>query len=263
MKRTININKQIGCKTLIYPDSQPHVQITEISQDDTIQLICSIVDTNHLIYLLQSTDIIDRAGAYKSELVIPYLLGARFDRLMQEGDSFDLQIIAKLINSCKFEKVTILDVHSEVSTQLINNSENYIEDNLFTSYKKENVVLICPDKGARKKVPFLRKKLEAISDVVYCEKNRDLQSGRISLEVLEPEKCTNQNCVIIDDLCDGGGTFLEIASQINAKHLTLIVTHGIFSRGLEVFENKFDQIIVTDSFKNIEHKLVHQIKLKF
>ena len=30
-------------------------------------------------------------------------------------------------------------------------------------------------------------------------------------------ECKDKNCLIIDDLCDGGGTFLGIRSQIQPK----------------------------------------------
>ena len=51
-------------------------------------------------------------------------MGARFDRLMQKGDSVDLKVIANLINGCGFEKVYLYDVHSDTSTVLIENSIN-------------------------------------------------------------------------------------------------------------------------------------------
>jgi ribose-phosphate pyrophosphokinase len=79
------------------------------------------------------------------------------------------------------------------------------------------------------------------------------------LKVLEADKCEGKNCVIIDDLCDGGGTFLAIASQIKPAHITLIVTHGIFSKGFDVFKGTFDEIIVSDSYAEYTNELVNQI----
>jgi ribose-phosphate pyrophosphokinase len=54
-------------------------------------------------------------AAKRKNSIIPYLMAARYDRLMQQGDSFDLEVVADLINSCGFEKVLLFDVHSEVS----------------------------------------------------------------------------------------------------------------------------------------------------
>jgi ribose-phosphate pyrophosphokinase len=57
---------------------------------------------------------------------------------------------------------------------------------------------------------------------------------------------------VIDDLCDGGGTFIGIAQELRKAGITqplyLYVSHGIFSKGLEVLFQHFDQIFTTNSF---------------
>ena len=69
--------------------------------------------------------------------------------------------------------------------------------------------------------------------------------------------------MIIDDICDGGATFLAIAEQIKPKHMTLIVTHGVFSKGFAVLEKKFDEIIVSDSYgKTYNSPVVKMIKAR-
>jgi ribose-phosphate pyrophosphokinase len=70
--------------------------------------------------------------------------------------------------------------------------------------------------------------------------------------------------VIIDDICDGGATFLSIAEKINAKHLTLIVTHGIFSKGFSALEKRFNEIIVSDSYgKKYESRIVRMLTVNY
>lgn len=109
-------------------------------------------------------------------------------------------------------------------------------------------MLICPDGGALKKVDKYLEWAPNITDVVYCNKVRDLSNGRISLQVLDPKKCEGRNCVIIDDLCDGGAAFNAIGAQINAAHLSLIVSHGIFSKGFRELEGYFHSIITSNSY---------------
>ncbi|MFT3682487.1 MAG: ribose-phosphate pyrophosphokinase-like domain-containing protein [Ferruginibacter sp.] len=246
--KIININNGVNIKTLVFPDKQPHVNIQGIEEGDDVKVVCSVTDTVVLLQLLECANAIDNAFAKKKVLVIPYLMGARYDRLMNAGDSIDLKVIADLVNSMQFEKVYLFDVHSEVATLLVKNAVNISNRQLVEAYKQENALLICPDAGAAKKVNKYFEWNTQLEDIVYCNKSRDLTNGRITLNVLEPEKCTNRNCVIIDDICDGGGTFLAIAEQVQAKHLTLIVTHGIFSKGFESLEKYFDEIIVSNSY---------------
>jgi ribose-phosphate pyrophosphokinase len=249
----IDINAGIGFKSFLFPDNQPHITLVPCEGSQFI-VKCSITNSIELINLLQVADAIDSIGKEKRLLSIPYLMGARFDRVMQKGDSFDLRVISNLINSMNFQTVKLRDVHSDVATALIKNSTNEDNSYLIPYYDKENSILICPDAGASKKVNNYFNWSSNIKDAVYCIKHRDLTTGEITLKVLEPEKCIGKNCVIIDDLCDGGGTFLAIAKQIKEKEshpksLTLIVTHGIFSKGFKELEKYFDEIIVSDSYR--------------
>jgi ribose-phosphate pyrophosphokinase len=246
--KTINLNTNEGVSAFLFPDNQPHINIQGIEEADDIKVICSLTDSTKVLQLLQTANALDNLFAKKKVLVIPYLMGARFDRLMQHGDSIDLKVIANLINNCGFEKVYLFDVHSDVATMLINNAVNITNQQMVQQYQQDNAVLICPDAGAAKKVAKYFDWNSNLKDIVYCSKNRNLATGKLTLEVLEPNECINRNCVIIDDLCDGGATFLAIAEQIQPAHLTLIVTHGIFSKGFEALEQRFNEIIVSDSY---------------
>lgn len=261
--KTINLNTGEGVKVILFPDSQPHVNVLDLQERDYVNLICSIKDSLKLFQLLLAANAIDNKFAVKNELHIPYLISARYDRVMNDGDSFDLKVVASLINSLNFRKVYLYDVHSDVSLALINNSVAVSNRFLVEKYNTSDSVLICPDSGASKKIKKYLEWNKNIVDVVYCNKSRNLLDGSLSLSVLEPEKCTGKNCVIIDDLCDGGGTFLGIASQIKPRRLSLVVTHGIFSRGTKIFEGVFDEIIVSDSFcETYESDIIKQYKIK-
>ena len=246
--KIIDINRQVNVKLKLYPDNQPHVNIEDIHENDEVYVRCSILNSQDLIYLVEVATAIDTLFAKKVVLDIPYLMAARFDRVMEVGDSFDLKVIANIINLCDFRKVILHDVHSDVATALINNSVNISNRQFVETYSQQDAILICPDAGAVKKVGKYLSWNKNLTDVVYVNKTRDLSNGNLTLKVLEPEKCKDRNCVIIDDLCDGGGTFLGIASQIEPKHLTLIVTHGIFSKECKIFEGVFNEIITSNSY---------------
>jgi ribose-phosphate pyrophosphokinase len=250
MKKTIDLNDGTGIRFTLFPDNQPHVMVEHIETGDEVSVKCSITDSVKLVHLLQTANALDHLHARKKELVIPWLMAARYDRLMQPGDSFDLEIVAGLINGCGFEKVLLWDAHSEIATRLIHHSVNIKNRQMVEQYDRPGAILICPDTGASKKVMEYSGWNKNISEIVYCNKKRDLSTGRITLEVQDAGKCEDKNCVIVDDICDGGATFLAIAEQIKPKHLTLIVTHGIFSKGFAALEQRFNEIIVSDSYRH-------------
>ena len=247
--KTLDINLAKNVEIFNFPDGQPHVNVKNIEEGDDVEVICSMTSSNKVLELLQVSNALDNIFARKKVLTIPYLMGARYDRIMLPGDSFDLKVIANLINSCGFEKVILFDPHSSVSTALINNCIEVTNKDFVEFYTaSDEAILICPDAGCAKKIPDYMEWNDRFVDVVYCTKKRDLSTGSLSITVLEPEKCRGKDCVIIDDICDGGGTFLGIAKQILPESLTLIVSHGIFSKGFVELEKHFSAIITSDSF---------------
>ena len=255
--KTINLNSGEGVQITIFPDSQPHINIPNVAEADEVKVICSLTDPGKLLQLLETANALDNLFAIKKILVIPYLMAARYDRLMVPGDSVDLKVVADVVNMCGFQKVFLYDVHSDVALLLIKNAVAITNEALVRAYNKPDAVLICPDAGASKKVGKYFGWNSNIKDIVYCSKNRELSTGKLTLEILEPEECTNRNCVIIDDICDGGGTFLAIAEKIKPAHLTLIVTHGIFSKGFDTLQQYFQQIIVSNSlYKTYDASIV-------
>jgi len=207
-------------------------------------------------------------------LYVPFFLGARSDRKFLTGQSNYLKtVICPIINSQKFSRVTILDPHSDVLEACIENFQKITNvDFAATSIKdiSDKPTLISPDAGALKKIYDVAKAVEC-NDVIVANKLRDMASGKIIRTEVpglnnEPGQ---KNFIIIDDICDGGRTFIEIAKAIrdvrskeifNDK-IYLVVTHGIFSAGFEELEKWFDGIYTTNSFKDIENDLVNQVNV--
>jgi len=201
-------------------------------------------------------------------LKVVYLLAARFDRPMVAFDSFDLQIVAEYINEMNFNSVSILEPHSQVSLALINNS--YTVSPLDEAVKQEltcyqntktleyDCCFVVPDLGAVKRLEHLLKGHGQVN-IVYSNKTRNLKTGEITgIEILNPDKLL-PNVIIFDDLCDGGRTFTELAKVLRprgVKRIILAVTHGIFSKGLNVLvqpndEGSYlDRIITTNSYSD-------------
>jgi ribose-phosphate pyrophosphokinase len=176
------------------------------------------------------------------------------DRAISWAEPFSLDVVARLINGAGFSQVRILDVHSEVATRLIRNSENLLPFAVVSQVGTSlgNPRLVCPDKGARERV----EKLAGFSDyesIAYCKKVRDLATGVLSgFEVTEWGLVKGQDTLIVDDICDGGGTFVGLAKELRkagAKKVNLFVTHGIMSKGWNL--EGIDHIYTTDSCTHI------------
>jgi len=110
-------------------------------------------------------------------------------------------------------------------------------------------VLVSPDKGAKSKIHKLQQALDVrtISTfVIEADKKRDVSTGRI-IDTTLPEDFDYVGKIfyIVDDLCDGGGTFIPLAQKLKdlgAKEVNLYITHMIGAKGLDLFKGILDNI---------------------
>lgn len=193
----------------------------------------------------------------KTTLLLPYVPYARADRHMVDRDSFGLQVFANILNSYNLDKVIVIDPHSEVAPALINNckvisqADVIATDPVTSWFCTSNIVLVAPDAGSLKKIGKISSLLKR--DVVVLGKDRDVATGHITnTRILgDSSVVSGRDCVIVDDICDGGGTFIAAAAALygaGASSVKLFVTHGIFSRGLATLKQAgIVGIITTDS----------------
>ena len=202
----------------------------------------------HLMSIGMKVDILRRTGFKRISLVLPYLPYARQDRYTVPGASFALKVAAKFINSLDLERVYVVDAHSDVSGVIDNLWDmpihSIVNDVLFEHPDIVNV--IAPDAGAAKKIYTLMSNFAAKKNIVVATKHRDPATGDINgISVPDVEG----PCLVIDDICDGGRTFTELAKVMNNEKKYLYVTHGIFSKE-DVF-NSYDAVWTTDTTKHI------------
>jgi ribose-phosphate pyrophosphokinase len=188
-------------------------------------------------------------------LYIPY---ARQDRACAFGEANGIKVFSKLINSLGFDEVSVLDPHSDVATALLDNilviKPSTILSNLGLARKltSGDVAIISPDAGANKKTLEVAKYFGG-TEIIRADKIRDPLTGQITGTEVYCEYLNGQEVIIVDDICDGGMTFIKLAEELKEKEagdINLYVSHGIFSKGLQpLFDSGITNIYTTDSFK--------------
>jgi len=248
-----------------YPDGQISVKITNFKKGT--EMLCLRINSYEDLFLMLSiADALKSVEKPTSSVIlnIPCLFGQRSDRRFSENQSFDLKLIADVINKCGWKSVSILDPHSDVSLALIKNSFKqssypYVQKSVY-SIGSEDLVLISPDAGAYKKVFEYGEKLNL--PVNAAVKHRDLE-GNISLKFIGDVK--DKKCLIVDDLADGGYTFYLLGKQLKelgAKSVYLYVTHGYFSKGFDILKEYIDGVYCTNSVKDISNEYFDGYNMK-
>lgn len=248
---------EISFESFIFNGGEPHIRISNFDIADPVYITHRINSFNDLGLLCVAVDALKRMGAKKLHLYAPYFPGARQDRVMVEGESLTVKVYADLINRLELESITIIDPHSDVTPALLNNCmiiQNHQFIKQVLEHLPKDIILISPDAGASKKIFKLATAL-GIPNVIECGKKRDLASGQLSGFSVPIEDMGDKSCLIVDDICDGGGTFLglgEALRQKNSGDLYLAVTHGIFSKGFADLSKIFHHIYTTNSVKDID-----------
>jgi ribose-phosphate pyrophosphokinase len=263
-------NSDIKYKISKFPDGQQSIKLDMVDADLPNKITVSI--TSRFNSFLDLELIIAANQALREfsyvenvKLNVPYFLGARSDRKFEVGTSNYLKtVICPIINAQKFSRVTVLDPHSDVLEACLDNYHKHnnhrlVKDALTAIDNKndaqERICLVSPDAGAYKKIFDVAKEF-GINRIITANKVRDIKTGNIiRTEVPTLDQHADLKYVIIDDICDGGRTFVELAKAMKESRPTakiyLIVTHGIFSAGFDTLNQYFEGIYTTNSVKRL------------
>ncbi|QXU42665.1 ribose-phosphate diphosphokinase [Pedobacter sp. D749] len=260
-------NNLIEYKSFLFAGGEPHIKISNnFDASLPVTITHRINSFNDLGLICITVDALRRMDVKEIELFIPYFPAARQDRVMIPGEPLSVKVYADIINVMALASVTVFDPHSEVTPALLNNCvtvSNHEFIKQVIANIGNNVKLISPDGGALKKIYKVSEFLGG-AEVVECSKSRDVKTGKLSGFKVYAEDLAGADCLIVDDICDGGGTFIGLAEALKAKNagkLYLAISHGIFSKGFDELGKYFEQIFTTDSIKEVDHEGVTQIKL--
>jgi len=184
------------------------------------------------------------------ELEMQYIPYSRQDRITSHYEPFSFKTFAKIINSCNFKDVLIFDPHSDVTPALLNNCTVVDRVSLINNVRNYDII-VSPDAGAMKENNKICKKWE--KQHIVATKVRDVKTGEITNTKIHTDlDISGKRLLVIDDICDGGRTFIELSKVLRIKNplkIDLFVTYGIFSNGKKPLFECFDNVTAHFDFK--------------
>lgn len=246
----------IDLKTFQFSGGEVHVELKGLyDHAKKVNVIARIQEPADIMQLILVKEVLDRHTIGARHLTVPYFPYGRQDRVTSRGTAFSLKSFCWIVNSLSFNSVDIFDPHSDVTTALLGNSTvvsqlALVQQNPgLCDYIKKNVTaLIAPDSGAYKKASHIATHFQL--PLFTATKIRDTSTGEITgTRILDD--VSGHNLLIVDDICDGGRTFVELAKELRlqgSSSIALYVTHGIFSKGYAPFKGLIDRIYTTNTF---------------
>ncbi len=238
-----------------FPDGEVQISLGDFSHKDQICIECRITNAEELFIVTQVLDILDRHDVYY-DVNIFYLMGMRMDRVMDFNRPFTLKIVMDMLWHYNASSIRVLEPHSEVYRRL-----NPRAGELFISTKGlppnwVNCQIVYPDKGASERYSF---HYSMDLPVIQCSKERNVSTGKItSIKIDNPQDIKDKPLLIIDDLCDGGGTFCGVAKAfekvgVSKDRLNISVIHMVNAKGIENLSKHFNHVWFTNSYKDWEN----------
>ena len=274
-----------------FPDGQKQVKIHAPSRalypegSKNVTILSRMNNFQDLELIICSVKSLTLLGFEEIHLYCPYFLGCRSDRVFEVGTNNYLKhVICPIINSLNFKSVTVLDPHSDVLEACLNgfvkiDNKSLVIFAIKDLYPEEgclndNAILISPDAGALKKIHKIADAIGYTGEILCCTKNRDEHGKLSNLNIPLNYEHVEKDFILIDDICDGGTTFVNVGKRIwdyrvstgaNSStfgRVSLVVTHGMFNNGFIELNRYFKNVYTTNSYRDIHQAFLTAYNIK-
>lgn len=237
-----------------FSDGEFQPAFLESIRGDMVFLIQStFAPTDNLMELILMIDAAKRASAYKVVAVIPYYGFARQDRKDKPRVAIGSKVVANMLEAAGADRVITMDLHAPQIQGYFDIPVDHLESSsVFIPYikqlKLENLTFAAPDVGSANRIREIASYFEA--DMVICDKHRKRANEIASMVVIGDVE--NKDIVLIDDICDTGGTLAKSASLLKekgARSVRAMITHPVLSgKAYENIENSvMEELVVLDT----------------
>lgn len=215
---------------------------------DVFNVIWMFENEVEYVHILQMGFLLHTTCEEDPNLIVPFLPYARQDKEVKNDATFAVWPTMSALKGL-YGRIHTYDVHSNTFGLFSDEAPA----NFFLSQlegKPEDQVVIFPDKGAYSRYNWM---FHEDIPVVIGDKVRNQQTGHIIGFKLEGDTrlIPTKRCIIFDDICDGGATFIKAAEALEPygpKQIDLVISHGLFTKGKgELYRAGISKIVTTNS----------------
>lgn len=253
------ICKRYGCQlgqvnVQRFADGEISPVFLESVRGDYVFLIQSTFSpAENILELLLMIDAARRASAYKVIAVIPYYGYARQDRKDRPRVAIGSKLVANMLVAAGADRIITMDLHAPQIQGYFDIPVDHLDSHaVFIPYIEnlnlKNLTFAAPDVGATNRLREIASYFNA--EMVICDKHRKKANEISSMTVIGD--VVDKDIVIIDDICDTGGTLAKSAALIKekgARSVRALITHPVLSgKAYENIENSvLEELVVCDT----------------
>ncbi len=264
-KIAVKFGEQLGKVNIQrFSDGEIGVEFQESIRGRSVFLIQSTYSpTDNLMELLLMIDAAKRASAYKVIAVMHYYGYARQDRKDRPRVAIGSKLVANMLTAAGADRVVTMDLHAPQIQGYFDIPVDHLDSSaIFIPYIENlnlaNLTFAAPDVGSANRIREIATFFEC--EMVICDKHRK-RANEIASMVLIGD-VTDRDVVLIDDICDTGGTLVKSAALMKekgARSVRALCTHPVLSgKAYENIANSvLEELVVCDTIpvKNICDKI--------
>ncbi|HVG30000.1 MAG TPA: ribose-phosphate pyrophosphokinase [Pyrinomonadaceae bacterium] len=231
-----------------------------------VQPTCPPTDQN-LMELLVMLDAFRRSSAERVTAVIPYFGYARSDKKDRPRVPIASKLAANLITTAGADRVLTIDLHAAQIQGFFDIPVDHLfAAPVFIGYYQANpmtnLTVVAPDTGGAERARAYAKRLNA--ELALCDKRREKANEAEVMNVVGDVR--GRNCLIVDDMCDTGGSLSKVAAALKsagADHIHACFTHPVLSgKACEKLQGSDIEQIVTTNTIPLDDKICKQSNIK-
>ena len=267
-----------SCTVDSFADGEIKIKINDTVRDKVVFIIQSITSTKTKsvndalmeLYLMIRT--MKRASAKKVIAIIPYFGYSRQDRKTEPRVPISASDVAMMLETAGADRVVALELHCgqiqgffrDIPCDNIYTScllaDCMVHDQLTSHTDLSNLVVVSPDAGGVSRAKSFKQMLGIAgieSEFAIIVKERDIHGQLNNMNLVGDVK--GKDIVIVDDICDTGGTLLKAIEELKlygADKIYVCITHPVFSANAiqKIKECKsVEKMYVTDTIEIENH----------